>query len=273
MISNTLILDPRYPDCTLTSYIHEPYAELNIGKRRAIIICPGGAYMGLSEREAEPIALQFCAAGLNAFVLRYSICNACADAAPLIQAALAVKHVRERADEYHIDPDYVFISGFSAGGHVSACASSFWKQPLVTAAVCGDPRLCRPTGAVLCYPYIAEEGYRRVGTVREVVPGLCEAAYSMLLDFPADRYVDAETSPAFIWHTFDDTIVPIQNTLLYASALAAAGVPFEYHVYPTGVHGLGLANSETSSGFPLLENHVASAWVRDAVRWCKELKV
>lgn len=271
MITDTFILDPRFPDCTLTAYIHEPFSELNIPSRRAMIVCPGGAYMFLSEREAEPVALQYFAAGLNVFVLRYSVREQCAGTSPLIEAALAIRHVREKAADYHVDPDYVFISGFSAGGHVAACASSFWKQPVVTNAVGGDPRLCRPTGAVLCYPYITEEGYPQ--SVDETVPGLCPEADAMLLDYPADRYVDGETSPSFIWHTFDDAVVPIQNTLLYASALAMAGVPFEYHVYPTGVHGLALANSETSVGQPVLEVPVVSTWIRDAVRWCREFKV
>ena len=73
MRTETFVLDSRYPDCTLTTYIHDPSPELNIPTRRAIIICPGGGYQFLSDREAEPVALQYFAAGLNVFILRYSV--------------------------------------------------------------------------------------------------------------------------------------------------------------------------------------------------------
>ena len=97
MITDSFVLDARFPDCTLTTYIHEPFAELNISTRRAMIVCPGGGYEFLSDRESEPVALQYFAAGLNVFVLRYSVKDASAAYAPLIEAALAVKHVRDHA--------------------------------------------------------------------------------------------------------------------------------------------------------------------------------
>lgn len=124
MTTETFMLSPQYPDCSVVSYIHAPSAELNIPVRRAIIVCPGGGYQFLSDREAEPVALQYFAAGLNVFILNYSIQDKAHDSAPLIEAALAVRHVRENAEKYHIDPRYVFITGFSAGGHVAACCGT-----------------------------------------------------------------------------------------------------------------------------------------------------
>ena len=100
MRTETFVLDTRYPDCTLTTYIHDPHAELNIATRRAIIVGPGGGYQFLSEREAEPVALQYFAAGLNVFILRYSVKENALNDAPLIESALAVKHIRENADRY-----------------------------------------------------------------------------------------------------------------------------------------------------------------------------
>ena len=88
MKTQTFVLDERYPDCTLTTYIHEPHAELQMPTRRAIIVCPGGGYGGLSEREAEPVALQYFAAGLNVFILRYSVREKAANNAPLVESAL-----------------------------------------------------------------------------------------------------------------------------------------------------------------------------------------
>lgn len=273
MLTETFILDPRYPDCTLTTYIHEPFAELNIPVRRAMIVCPGGGYEFLSDRESEPVALQYFAAGLNVFVLRYSVGDAAAYYAPLIEAALAVRHVRCHAADYHVDPAYVFISGFSAGGHVAASLCTKWKDPAVKEAL-GIPssKVCRPTAGVLCYPVITGGRYAHRGSINRVTAGQEGSPEELIDRWSLEKQVDQDTCPAFIWHTYDDTCVPIQNTLLYASALAQAGVPFEYHVYPSGVHGLSLANGETSIGRADLDIPVVAAWINDAVRYCKQFK-
>jgi len=276
MRTETFVLDPRYPDCTLTTYIHEPYAELNISARRAIIVCPGGGYRFLSERESEPIALQYFAAGLNVFILRYSLREKAVDNAPLIESALAVKHVRENADKYFVDPNYVFITGFSAGGHCAAMCGTLWNDPAVREALGIDrgeapEGVNKPTATVLCYPVITGSPYAHRGSIDT----LC--GYPSAGTEGADRYslelrVDKTTAPAFIWHTFNDGAVPIQNTLLYASALAAAGVPFEYHVYPDGVHGLALCNAETSMGQPYLDSPACEGWIDEAIRYVKEFR-
>ncbi len=274
MRTETFVLDPRYPDCTLTTYIHEPHDELRISKRRAIIVCPGGGYCFLSEREAEPIALQYFAAGLNVFILRYSIREKAANNAPLIESALAVKYIRDHAEELFVDPDYVFITGFSAGGHCAAMCGTLWNDPAVREALGIDrgeapEGINRPTATVLCYPVITGGPYAHRGSIDTLCGGPSAGTEG------ADRYslelhVDGTTPPAFIWHTFNDGGVPIQNTLLYANAMAAAGVPFEYHVYPDGVHGLSLCNSETSVGQAHLDNSVCAGWLKEAVRYVKE---
>ena len=272
MLTDTFILDPRYPDCTLTTYIHEPYAELGITTRRAIIVCPGGGYQFLSEREGEPVALQYFAAGLNVFILRYSICEKARNSAPLIEAALAVKHVREHAGQYHVDPAYVFITGFSAGGHLAASCGTLWKDPSVLEAIGDAPAgIQRPTATVLCYPVITAGIHTHQSSVDTLNGGPCQGTPGAQR-WSLELHVDKDTAPAFIWHTFNDMAVPIQNTLLYASALAAAGVPFEYHVYPDGVHGLSLCNKETDVGNPVLNSPVCARWITEAIRYVTEFK-
>ena len=276
MRCETFVFDPRYPDCTLTTYVHEPYEELNISTRRAIIVCPGGGYQFLSEREGEPVALQYFAAGLNVFVLRYSIREKAAGDAPLVESALAVKYIRDHAEEYFVDPAYVFITGFSAGGHCAAMCATLWNDPAVREALgidCGEAPegINRPTASVLCYPVITGGPHAHRGSIDSLCGGPSEGTAS------ADRYslelhVDATTPPAFIWHTYNDPVVPIQNTVLYVSAMAAAGVPFEYHVYPDGVHGLALCNKETSVGYDVLVNPVCERWIQEAVRYVTEFK-
>lgn len=276
MRTQTFVLDSRYPDCTLTTYIHEPFAELQIPSRRAIIVCPGGGYQFLSDRESEPVALQYFAAGLNVFILRYSVQEKAAHDAPLIEAALAVKYVRDHAEEYFIDPAYVFITGFSAGGHCAAMCGILWNHPVVREALGIDrgeapEGINKPTATVLCYPVITGGPYAHRGSIDSLCGGPSAGTAG------ADRYslelhVDATTAPAFIWHTFNDGAVPIQNTLLYAQALAAAGVPFEYHVYPDGVHGLSLCNRETSLGMAHLDNPVCAGWLAEAIRYVTEFR-
>lgn len=103
MITNTFVLDSRYPDATLTTYLHDNPKKAG-GSRSAMIVCPGGGYHHLASHEGEPIALYYLNAGMNTFVLRYSINEGAANYAPLIEAALAVRHVREHAKEYGVDP-------------------------------------------------------------------------------------------------------------------------------------------------------------------------
>ena len=274
MKTETFVLDARYPDCTLTTYVHEPHEELRISKRRAIIVCPGGGYGFLSEREAEPVALQYFAAGLNVFVLRYSIRERAVDYAPLIQAALAVKYVRDHAEELFVDPDYVFITGFSAGGHCAAMCGTLWNHPVVREALGIDrgeapEGINKPTATVLCYPVITGGPCAHRGSI-DTLCGYPSAGTEGADRFSLELHVDASTAPAFIWHTFNDGAVPVQNTLLYACAMAAAGVPFEYHVYPDGVHGLSLCNGETSLGAAHLDNPVCAGWLKEAIRYVKE---
>lgn len=277
MRTETFVLDPRFPDCTMTAYIHEPYPELCITTRRAIIVCPGGGYAYLSEREGEPVALQYFAAGLNVFLLRYSVGEAAAGDAPLIEAALAVKHVREHAAKYFVDPDYVFVSGFSAGGHCAAMCGTLWNHPAVREALGIDrgeapEGINRPTATVLCYPVITGGPYAHRGSIDHLCGAPSEGT-DMADRYSLELHVDQTTVPAFIWHTFNDRTVPIQNTLLYVSALAAAGVPFEYHVYPDGVHGLSLATKETWSERPTHVSPVCAGWLKDAIRYVTEYRI
>ena len=113
MIYETIALWDKHPEATLTSYCITSTAELKLSPRRTVVVCPGGGYHFLSDREAEPIVFKFLSAGFNVFLLRYSIKPNAKDYAPLIEAGMAIKYIRENAEKYNTDPNYVFISGFS----------------------------------------------------------------------------------------------------------------------------------------------------------------
>ncbi|HOA84997.1 MAG TPA: alpha/beta hydrolase, partial [Bacillota bacterium] len=111
MLHKTIELSDKFPGASLTTYVSDDPPELKMSPRRAAVVCPGGGYRFLSEREAEPVVKVFIAAGFNVFLLRYTVGPGAANYAPLIEASLAIKHIREHASEYNIDPAYVFICG------------------------------------------------------------------------------------------------------------------------------------------------------------------
>ena len=270
MIYQTIQHTEKYADSFIEAYIHTPHAELQIGKRRAIIVCPGGGYGWLSEREAEPVALQYFAAGLNAFVLRYSVKEKAVDYAPLIEACLAIKYLRDHADELNVDPNYVFITGFSAGGHLAAWAGTMWHIPEVQAHI-GDaaPEICKPTATLPCYPVIsALPGVRHDGSI-QYLNGCKAGDEEGMARFSLEKAVSEKTAPAFLWHTANDGCVPVMNSLLYAEALTKYRIPYELHVYPKGPHGLSLANKETWVNNPNIDIPYIAEWIKMAINWVK----
>ncbi len=262
---------PEYPECTLVAYLHDKSPELKIEARRTVVVCPGGAYMFLSDREAEPVALQFLAQGFNVFVLNYSFGEYAKDNRPIIEALRTVKFLREHAEEYDVNPDYVFMNGYSAGGHLAAASGTMYDLPEIREAVgCKDNDRHRPTATVLAYPVISSGEWAH----RDSFSMLCgshDATDEERAYYSVDKRVTPKTVPSFIWHTVEDMLVPVQNSLLYATALANSGVGFELHVYPHGPHGLVLANKETSFGQPELERPECEKWVAEASRWMMNL--
>ena len=275
MQTNTFTFSSTYSNATLTSYIHDTSAEMPMPPRRAIIICPGGGYGYLSFREDEPIALQYFAAGLNVFVLHYSIAPKAADYTPLTEAALAISHLRLNAEKYLIDPNYIFITGFSAGGHLAASAGTLWKLPILEERLktdLGDAYyngINRPTATLPCYPVITAGPYAHRGSIINLC-GKQDVTQEEMDAFSLELHVDGDTSPSFIWHTFDDSCVPIQNSLLYAEALARAKVRFELHIYPHGHHGLSLCTKETWANHEGFVNPRCAGWIELAIRYVKE---
>ena len=279
MLHETIQLSERYPGATLTTYVSYDPPELKMPPRKAIVVCPGGGYHFLSDREGEPIVKEFLAAGLNVFLLRYTVGMkseqgpGATEYAPLIEAALSIKHIRENHEKYHIDPEQVFIIGFSAGGHLAASSGILWKadpvQRALGASAENPTTIGKPNGMVLSYPVISSGPYAHKNSFYH----LCNTktpTEEELNRFSLELHVDETTTPAFVWHTFPDTTVPVQNSLLLAIALTNAGVPFELHVYPDGVHGLSLSTKETWSQNPKTHVPHADSWMPLAIRWVKD---
>ena len=156
MLHETFLLSERYDDATLTTYVSYDPPELKMPPRPAMVVCPGGGYSMLSDREAEPVVKEFLTAGMNVFLLRYTVKEKAANYAPLIQASLAIKHVRENAEKYHVDPNRVFIVGFSAGGHLAASTGILWNIPEVREAMGCQEQDCKQLCKRIVYTFYVQ---------------------------------------------------------------------------------------------------------------------
>ena len=253
------------PMAELTAYIAAPSPEMPFNaKRKAILIIPGGAYWMNSDTEADPIAHYYLSMGFNAFTLRYSTGRGVDSVwpKPLLEASEAMKFIRDHAEEFHIDPDYVFAAGFSAGGHLCAALGSLWDNDEIEKALGMEKGYNRPTGTILSYPVISGlDPYAHRGSFNNIL-GKARDDEDARKSVSLELLVSEKTVPAFIWATATDSVVPVQNTILYATALADHNIPYELHIYPRGWHGSSTANHIVK--FPYTE---VSKWMSDSVRW------
>lgn len=223
---------------TLRGYLPDVVSHARNQIRPAVIVFPGGAYRGCADHEGEVIALQYVAAGACAFVLNYSVYPSRFPQA-LREAFAAIAFVREHAEEYAIQPQSIFVCGFSAGGHLAACTGTLWNHSCMDGLLEGDHRHYRPDGMILCYPVIGDRFHHgsMLNLFSKDEEALTEERLEML---SLERQVDTETPTAFLWHNFHDTGVPCESSLCFASALYRNGVQCECHLYSEGGHGCGL---------------------------------
>lgn len=263
-------LFPNKPECSLSAYVHEEDNAL----RPTVVICPGGSYRYHSSREAEPIAMFYYNAGFNAFILRYSVASKAANYAPLIEAAMTIKHIRENSAEYHADPEKIVVCGFSAGGHLAGSTGILWNIPEVRDAIgvtdgSAPEGINRPNGIILCYAVITAGEYTHAKSIYNIA-GREDYDENDVERFSLERHVDSTTPPMFIWHTLGDRGVHIQNPLQLIEAYAKNAIPFEAHIYPYGPHGMALCNKVTWEGKPEnLSDHIGS-WKDLSVEWINE---
>ena len=83
-----------------------------------------------------------------------------------------------------------------------------------------------------------------------------------------DRLVTDKTPPAFIWHTTEDDVVPVSNSILYANALARHGIPFDLHIYAHGRHGLSTVDAITCDELDP-KSRLAAQWLPALKEWLR----
>lgn len=266
MINEVIQLRKENPDVTLTTYVASDNQETPL--KRAIIICPGGSYKSCADHEGEKIALNYMAAGINAFVLNYSTTSICHDMRypmPLVDVSNAMKHIKDHAEKYHIDKEKVFVCGFSAGGHLASMLGTIWHREEVYAeAEKMEYGYNKPAGMILCYPVINPEGH--LGSFK-VLLNEDEPTEENLRSLSSDLNVDDRTCPAFIWHAADDISVDAESSVKMALALKREGIKFELHIYPEGGHGLGYPDGNGWGKY----NQTVAKWFKQSTEWIKSL--
>lgn len=293
------------------TYLLENSSELHPGiKRQTIVVCPGGGYKNLSDREAEPIALKYNSAGFHAVVLRYGVGMEAVMPGPIMDLAKTMVILNEKSDYWHIDTNNIFVTGFSAGGHLAASLAVFHNDCEVLPQFQNLGYNIKPKGVILGYPVldlkstaqaldIGIEGYPSFESIDfdMIHPSIkrenifirkdnktlvnFEVAMNAYMfghlatDEEIDKYslqnqVDNDTAPAFIWHGGDDNLIYPRNSLKYAAALDKFNVDYELHMYGTGGHGLSLGNYVTSN---TAWEHVEAVqnWIDMSITWIKNM--
>ncbi len=239
---------------TLTPYL--PPATRRTGA--ALVICPGGGYGHLAPHEGHDYALWLNTLGVTAFVLQYRLgSNGYRHPCMLDDAARAVRLVRACAAQWNVDPRRIGIIGSSAGGHLAATLLTHFDAGRANADDPIERESSRPDLGILCYPVISMGPLTHEQSRRNLLGDNPPAALVEALS--NELHVTAQTPPCFIWHTWEDATVKVENSLEFAAALRRNNVPFDLHIYQQGRHGLGLGDAP-----PFLHAH---PWSKDLIVW------
>ena len=269
MLYEKIYFNENDPSVYLENYV---YQNEKLPPRDAILIIPGGGYTHVCiDREGECTALAYATANVVPFVLFYNTDEDRRFPSHLLDAARAMKYIKDNAEKYNINPDRIFALGYSAGGHL--CGTLAVHHALAEKELGYPENSTRPHGIIMCYPVVSACLPTHGGSMLH------------LLGKPVDQFTDEEknlvsieknvtekTPPAFIWHTSEDYGVPIYGSLELAKAYYRLKMPVELHVYPYDGHGSGLCTEITSNG---MQTHVRpenAAWLENSVRWMKSIR-
>ncbi len=241
----------------LKCFLHKATGEMQPFNQclPAMIVVPGGGYHFCSEREMDPIALQFVTRHFNAFVLTYGVAPEHRHPTPITQLMCAVDYVKTHADELNIDKKRVFVVGFSAGGHLTGTLANFHGDSL---KLTGKKLDCRPTAVIMSYPVVHNHSHE--GSFKNLLGVECvDCAEAEALSL--EKTVTASNPPTFIWTTAEDTCVDPMATVLYTAELIKNHVMVESHIFPKGWHGSATCDANTNRADAVEVFEKAKAWV------------
>jgi acetyl esterase/lipase len=228
------------------------------GKRNgsSMLVLPGGGYAHLAPHEGLGYAEWLAAKGVCCYVLKYRLgSHGYRHPVMLQDAARGLRLVRAFAKRDGLDPVQIGIIGSSAGGHLAATLLTHFDAGDSNAMDPVERESSRPALGILCYPVISMEQFAHSGSRAQLLGE--NPSEDLVRDLSLELQVTAQTPPCFIWATSEDATVPVENSMLFASALRRAGVPFALHIYEKGPHGLGLGRPEKP----------APAWADECLNW------
>jgi len=244
---------------TITPFLPDPTNATG----SAMVICPGGGYTVLVPHEGRDYALWLNQHGVTCFVLKYRLgSHGYRHPVMLEDAARAVRWARAHADDYKIDSHRVGIMGSSAGGHLASTLLTHFDAGDANSTDAVERQSSRPDLGILCYAVITMGDFTHQGS-RENLLGT-NPPPELVQNLSNELQVTPETPPCFLWTTFEDTTVPLENTFLFAEALRKNHVPFDLHIYEKGAHGMGLGAKP-----PFAHPH---PWASDCLFWLQEDK-
>lgn len=266
-----------------TMYLQDNSDEIEKNRKHpAIIVCGGGGYLGISDREKEPVALYFLNEGYQAFVLEYRTAKTGGSEypQPVYDLAKMIVTVREHADQWNIDREKIAVIGFSAGAHLCACMATQWKETYLSEYMGIESEKMKPDAVILSYPLTdieLQNKWMKKNAVNNM-EGFMEAANIAML---GKDYTDADVKlaspishitedipPVFLWHTLSDEMVYVINSVDFAKKIIEAGGQCELHIFENGLHGMSLAN-EQSGGNPNMISEAVAVWKNLAVQFLK----
>jgi acetyl esterase/lipase len=241
---------------TLTAFLPDPA----VASGAALVICPGGGYGGLAQHEGRDYALWLNHDGIAGFVLQYRLgSHGYRHPAMLQDAARAVRLVRARAAGWKVDPRRVGIMGSSAGGHLASTLLTHFDSGKPDAADPVERESSRPDLGILCYAVITLGEHTHQGSKNNLLGK--DPSPELVRSLSNELQVTPDTPPCFIWHTWEDGAVDVENSLDFAAALRRNKVPFDLHIYQQGPHGIGLQDQA-----PFEHVH---PWGKDCLFWLK----
>lgn len=247
----------------MSGYIHS-YNSMNIQRniRPAIVICPGGAYEKIAEIEKDPVAIYYFSKGFNVFILEYSIRGDASAFTPLLELSEAFVKIRDNANDFRTDPTRIAVMGFSAGGHLAASLALLYNNPeFIKISKIADG-YNSPDALILAYPVITTGKYSHQESIKNVSGN----EKNMIKLLRLENRVTSDCPPVFIWSTQNDELVPVENSLLLVNALIAKKISVEFHLFPSGEHGLSMCNEECNK-----ENTSVSQWKKLSLNWLSNI--
>ena len=252
---------------------HEAYFEAYIQqkndvvvmsrKRPLMILVPGGGYQKIACNKTEAVALSFLSQGYQVIVLHYSVAPTRYPES-LLELCRTVAWAKTHAEEYWIDPERICVLGFSAGGHLAASLAVLWNTPYLRELTGIPAELLRPDRLILGYAVLTGGEKTHEPSVRNLMGSFDDASREQ---FSLESKVTPDTPPCFLWTTVTDALVPMENTMLFASALRKNNVPFELHIFSEGVHGLSRGDKTTAGVNGRGYHPYCACWLDMALSW------